>query len=81
MRKLWPWIAAVLVLIALWPSVCVSQVIGEPTSCESVLLLPLPSLPLGGSAATWGSVIAVAAALATYFGLRKVLRRSGSKAP
>jgi hypothetical protein len=77
MRKLWPWIGAVIVLIALWPTLCVSQE-GGPTSCQSALFLPLP---WGESADTWGMVTAVVAAVLTYFVLRMVLRRSASKAP
>lgn len=76
MRRLWPFVGAAIVLVALWPTLCMSQE-GGPTSCQSALFIPLP---WGESADTWGMITAVAAALATYLVLRTLLRRSGSKA-
>lgn len=74
MRVLGPWLAGLLVLIALWPTVCVSSEDG-PTSCQSVVL----PLPWGESADTWGMVVAGAAAVLTYFAARHVLRRTASR--
>ncbi len=66
--RLLPWLAAVIVAVALWPAVCVSEESG-PTSCDS-LLLPLP---WGDSADTWGWAAAIAAAVLTYFAIRGLL--------
>jgi len=70
MRRVLPWLAAIAVLIALLPAVCVSQESG-PTSCQSLALLPLP---WGDHADTWGYVVAFAAMLATFVALRLALR-------
>ena len=70
MRRVLPWLAAVAVLVALLPAVCVSQEDGA-TSCQSLALLPLP---WGENADTWGYVVAFAAMLATFVALRLVLR-------
>lgn len=71
MRRLLPWAGAIVVLVALWPTLCMSQE-GGPTSCQSAVFLPLP---WGESADTWGMVAAVSAALLTFFVLRRVLRK------
>ena len=70
-RRLSPWVAAAMVLIALWPTVCMSAE-GGPTTCQSAVFLPLP---WGDSADTWGMVAAVGAAVVTYFALRRLLRK------
>ncbi len=70
MRRVLPWLAAVVVLVALLPAVCVSEE-GGPTSCQSLVLLPLP---WGENADTWGYVVAFAAMLATFLALRLALR-------
>lgn len=70
MRKLVPWLAAAAVLVALWPTLCVSAE-GGPTSCQSAVLLPLP---WGDSADTWGMAVALGAAVLTYLVLRRLLR-------
>ena len=70
MRKIVPWLAAVLVLVALWPTLCMSSE-GGPTTCRSMVM----PLPWGESADTWGMVVALAAAVLTYVGLRRMLRR------
>lgn len=58
--------AALIVLVALWPSLCVSAE-GGPSTCRS-LVLPLP---WGDSADTWGMGVAVVAAVLTFLvGLR-----------
>ena len=72
MRRVVPWAAAIVVLIALLPAVCVSSE-GGPTSCQSLVMLPLP---WGENADTWGYVVAFAAMLATFVGLRLLLRRT-----
>ena len=72
MRRVVPWAAAIVVLVALLPAVCVSSEDG-PTSCQSLVLLPLP---WGDSADTWGYVVAFGAMLATFVSLRLLLRRS-----
>ena len=71
MRRVLPWLAAVAVFVALLPAVCVSEE-GGPTSCQSLVLVPLP---WGDHADTWGYVVAFAAMLATFLALRLVLRR------
>lgn len=71
MRRLSPWVAAAMVLVALWPTVCMSAE-GGPTTCQSAVFLPLP---WGDSADTWGMVVAVGAALVTYVALRRLLRK------
>jgi hypothetical protein len=71
MRKVLPWLAAVVVLVATWPTLCVSSE-GGPTSCQSAIFLPLP---WGDSADTWGMVAAVGAAVLTFFVVRRLLRR------
>lgn len=77
MRRLVPWLAAGLVLIVLWPTVCMSSE-GGPTSCQSVVLLPLP---WGDSADSWGMVVALGAALLTYAILRRLLRPESQVSP
>lgn len=72
MRRIVPWLAAVVVLVALWPALCVSQEDG-PTSCKSAVFLPLP---WGDSADTWGMLTALAAALLTYAVARRLLGSS-----
>lgn len=73
MRTLGPWLAGFVVLIALWPAVCMSEEDG-PTTCQSAVLLPLP---WGESADTWGMVAAAGAALLTFFAVRFLTRRAG----
>ena len=68
-RRLVPWLAALVVLVALWPAVCGSAEDG-PTTCQSAAFLPLP---WGDSADTWGIVVALTAALLTYLGSRRLL--------
>jgi len=70
MRRVLPWLAAIVVLVALLPAVCVSQE-GGPTSCQSLALLPMP---WGNHTDTWGYVVAFAAMLATFVALRLLLR-------
>jgi hypothetical protein len=70
MRRLLPWIAAIIVLVALWPTVCASSEDG-PTTCQSAFL----PLPWGDSSDTWGIAVAVAAAVLTFFILRRVVPR------
>ena len=77
MRRVIPWLAALLVLVALLPAVCVSQEDG-PTSCQSPVWLPLP---WGENADTWGYVVAFAAMLATFMALRLALRGRDKDAP
>lgn len=72
MRTLGPWIAGLIVLVALWPTVCMSSE-GGPTSCQSAVFLPLP---WGESADTWGMVAALGAAVLAYFAVRYLLRRT-----
>ena len=72
MRALGPWIAGFIVLVALWPALCMSSEDG-PTSCQSAVLLPLP---WGESADSWGMLAAVGAALLTYLAVRGLLRRT-----
>ena len=69
-RRLIPVACAVVVLIALWPAVCMSGE-DEPTSCRSVVI----PLPWGESADSWGMVVPIVAALLTYVLLRQLLRR------
>lgn len=71
MRRVIPWLAAIAVLVALLPAVCVSEEDG-PTSCQSLVLLPLP---WGENADTWGYAVAFAAMLATFLALRLLLGR------
>ncbi len=71
MRVVGPWLAGLLVLVVLWPTVCMSSEDG-PTSCQSAVLLPLP---WGDSADTWGMVVAVGAALLAYVAAHYLLRR------
>ena len=71
MRTLGPWIAGFIVLVAFWPTVCMSSEDG-PTSCQSAVFLPLP---WGESADTWGMVVALGAAVLAYFAVRYLLRR------
>jgi hypothetical protein len=59
------------VLVALWPAVCMSSEDG-PTTCQSAVLLPLP---WGDSADTWGWLAAACAAALTYVVLRRLLHR------
>lgn len=73
MRTLGPWITGFIVLIALWPTLCMSAE-GGPTSCQSAVLLPLP---WGESADTWGMGVALAAGVLAYFAVRYLLRRTG----
>jgi hypothetical protein len=61
---------ATIVLIALWPAVCMSTEAG-PTTCQSALLLPLP---WGETADTWASAVALGASLLTLVTLRWLLR-------
>jgi hypothetical protein len=69
-RKVIPWIAAAVVLVALWPALCMSQE-GGPTTCQSAVFLPLP---WGESADTWGWFAAIAGAAITFVVLRLLLR-------
>ena len=70
-RRLIPWVAAAIVLVALWPTVCMSSE-GGPTTCQSAVFLPLP---WGDSADSWGMIVALAAARITYLLLRRLLRK------
>jgi hypothetical protein len=72
MRTLVPWLAGFIVLVALWPTLCVSSEDG-PTSCQSAVFVPLP---WGESADTWGMLVAVGAAVLAYFAVRYLLRRN-----
>jgi hypothetical protein len=72
MRTLGPWIAGFIVLVVLWPTVCMSSEDG-PTSCQSAVFLPLP---WGESADTWGMAVALGAAALAYFAVRHLLRRT-----
>ncbi len=67
--------AATTVLVALWPTVCMSAE-GGATTCQSAVFLPLP---WGESADTWGWLAAIAVALLTFIGLRRLLRRRTSE--
>ena len=78
MRGLVPWVGAIIVLVALWPTVCMSAEGGPATACQSAVFL---SLPWAESADTWGMVAAGGAAILTFVVLRKLLRRSTSKTP
>ena len=71
MRRLIPWVAAAIVLVALWPTVCMSSE-GGPTTCQSAVLLPLP---WGERADSWGMIVAFGAALITHLVLRMLLRQ------
>ncbi len=75
-RRAIPWVAAAIVLVALWPTVCMSQE-GGPATCQSAVLLPLP---WGTTADTWGWVSAIGAALLTFLALRTPLRHGASDA-
>jgi hypothetical protein len=75
-RRATPWIAASIVLVMLWPTVCMSGE-GGPTTCQSAVFLPLP---WGDSADTWGFLAAIGAALLTFIVLRGLLRRRTSDA-
>lgn len=70
-RKVVPWLAALTALVALWPTVCMSDE-GGPTTCQSAVFLPLP---WGDTADTWGFLVAIGAALLTFIVLRRLLRR------
>jgi hypothetical protein len=72
MRTLGPWLAGFIVLVVLWPTVCMSSEDG-PSSCQSAAFLPLP---WGKSADTWGMLVAGAAAVLTYVAVRFLLRRN-----
>lgn len=72
MRTLGPWIAGFIVLVALWPTLCMSSENG-PTSCQSAVFLPLP---WGESADTWGMLVAAGAAVLAYLAVRYLLRRN-----
>ena len=71
MRTLGPWLAGSIVLLALWPAVCLSEEDG-PTTCQSAVFLPLP---WGESSDTWGVLVALSAAVGVYLGVRYLLRR------
>jgi hypothetical protein len=75
MRTLGPWIAGFIVLVALWPTVCVSSE-GGATSCQSAVFLPLP---WGESADTWGMVVALGASVLAYVAVRYLVRRTGGR--
>lgn len=72
MRTLGPWIAGFIVLVALWPTLCMSSEDGH-TSCQSAVFLPLP---WGDSADTWGMAVALGAAVLAYLAVRYLLRRT-----
>lgn len=72
MRTLGPWIAGFFVLVALWPTLCMSAEDG-PTSYQSAVFLPLP---WGESADSWGMAVALGAAVLAYFAVRYLLRRT-----
>ena len=42
MRGLVPWVGAIIVLVVLWPTVCMSAEGGPATACQSAVFLPLP---------------------------------------
>lgn len=69
-RKVIPWAGAAVVLVALWPTLCMSEE-GGPTTCQSAVFLPLP---WGESADTWGWFAAIAGASITFVVLRLLLR-------
>lgn len=73
MRTVIPWLAAITVLLALLPAVCMSSEDG-PTTCQSLALLPLP---WGESSDTWGYAAAIGASLCTFVAVRLMLRRGG----
>lgn len=75
MRKLVPWVAAFAVLVALWPTLCMTSE-GGPTTCQSAVALPLP---WGESADSWGMIVAAGAAALTFLVLRRLLRRRTSE--
>ena len=80
MRRVIPWLAALVVLVVLLPGVCMSEEDG-PTTCQSLVLLPLP---WGENADTWGWAVAFGAMLATFLVLRLLLGqgpRTGSVGP
>ena len=72
MRRVVPWAAAIGVLVALLPAVCVSSEDG-PTRCRSLALVPLP---WGENADAWAHVVAFGAMLATFLALRLLLGRT-----
>ena len=76
MRRVVPWVAASIVLVALWPTLCMSSE-GGPTTCQSAVSLPLP---WGESSDTWGFVAAIGASLLTFLLLRRLVRRRGNDA-
>ncbi len=69
MRRLTSWVAAIVVFLALWPTLCVSSE-DEATTCKSALLLPLP---WGESADTWGMLAAVVASAATFILIQRLM--------
>ncbi len=71
MRVVLPGLAAFVVLVVLWPAVCMGSEDVPTISCSSLLI----RLPWRGSADSWGIVVAVVAAVLTYVGLRWLLRR------
>jgi hypothetical protein len=73
-RKVIPWLAAAVVLVALWPTLCMSEE-GGRTTCQSAVFL---SLPWGDSADTWGWFAAIAGAASTFVVLRLLLRSGGA---
>ena len=42
MRGLVPWVGAIIVLVALWPIVCMSAEGGPATACQSAVFLRRP---------------------------------------
>jgi hypothetical protein len=71
MRMIWPGLAAVLVLVALWPLECV-EAEGGPTLCQSALSLPLP---WGATADSLGIAAALVGAILTFIGVTALVRR------
>lgn len=69
-RGLVAWALGFVVLVALWPALCMSGE-DEPTTCRSAVLLPLP---WGEDADGWGIVAAVVASVVTVVLVRWVLR-------
>ncbi|GHJ61170.1 hypothetical protein NOK12_36880 [Nocardioides sp. OK12] len=75
MRRVGPWVAGAVVLVALWPVLCVSSEDG-PTNCRSVLV----ALPWGEGADSWGMVVAAAAAVLAFVVVRRLLGSGSRKA-
>ena len=75
MRKVLAGVAAMVVLIALWPALCMESENGA-SSCSSAVFLPLPWS--SSSADTWGMVTALLAAIFAFVLVLKLPRRNSS---